>query len=91
MSKDGIHELLDERSVSYQNAWLKTGWMAKQVSAEIASLLFHFPDGWWSWVVILNKLVRILGDPEHLDSWKDIVGYATLVVDRLEGEKRVRT
>ena len=31
------------------------------------------------------KVARILnGDPDHIDSWHDIAGYALLVVDRLE-------
>lgn len=33
---------------------------------------------------IASKIARILnGDPEHLDSWHDISGYATLVESRL--------
>ena len=32
-----------------------------------------------------NKLSRILnGDPDYIDSWQDIVGYMTLVVEDLE-------
>jgi hypothetical protein len=35
--------------------------------------------------MIANKIARIMnGDPEYLDSWVDIVGYAQLVVDRLK-------
>jgi hypothetical protein len=31
------------------------------------------------------KMARILnGNPDHIDSWHDIAGYALLVVDRLE-------
>ena len=31
------------------------------------------------------KMARILnGDPDHIDSWIDIVGYTQLVVDRME-------
>jgi len=30
--------------------------------------------------MILSKIARILnGDPDHIDSWHDIAGYATLV------------
>lgn len=36
--------------------------------------------------VIADKIARILhGDPNHVDSWHDIAGYATLIVDRLNG------
>lgn len=32
--------------------------------------------------MICSKLARIAcGDPDHIDSWHDIAGYATLVVD----------
>lgn len=35
--------------------------------------------------MILTKISRILhGNPNHADSWHDIAGYATLVVNRLE-------
>lgn len=39
--------------------------------------------------MIFTKIGRILnGDPNHLDSWTDIAGYATLVADRLQGKIR---
>lgn len=39
--------------------------------------------------MIAHKIGRILnGDPNYLDSWVDIVGYAQLVVDRLKGDPR---
>ena len=35
--------------------------------------------------MIAHKLARILnGDPEYVDSWHDISGYATLIVNDLE-------
>lgn len=38
-------------------------------------------------IMISNKLGRILnGDPYYDDSWRDIAGYATLVVEILEKE-----
>lgn len=37
--------------------------------------------------MIAHKLGRIInGDPNYADSWRDIAGYAELVVKRLEGE-----
>jgi hypothetical protein len=39
--------------------------------------------------MIFGKIARIVnGDPNHLDSWIDIAGYATLVADRLQGKSR---
>lgn len=39
--------------------------------------------------MIQHKIGRILnGDPTYDDSWKDIAGYATLIVNELNGEVR---
>jgi hypothetical protein len=39
--------------------------------------------------MIFTKVGRILnGDSNHIDSWIDIAGYATLVADRLQGKAR---
>ena len=39
--------------------------------------------------MMVHKLGRIInGNPDHVDSWRDIAGYATLVADRLEGNAR---
>jgi hypothetical protein len=35
--------------------------------------------------MIAHKIARIInGDPEYVDSWEDIAGYATLVVNNLK-------
>jgi len=83
----GTRDLLEARNTRYADAWSKTGDMAKSVTAEIAHMHFHHPALWYPWVIILNKLARILGDPNNIDSWQDIAGYATLVVDSLEKKK----
>lgn len=39
--------------------------------------------------MIAHKLGRIVnGDPDYIDSWDDIAGYAKLVADRLRGQVR---
>lgn len=39
--------------------------------------------------MVQHKIGRILnGDPNYLDSWVDLVGYAQLVADRLQGVSR---
>lgn len=39
--------------------------------------------------MICHKMGRIVnGDPDYVDSWVDIAGYAKLVADRLEGVAR---
>ena len=38
--------------------------------------------------MICSKLSRIVcGDPNYADSWRDIAGFATLVVNILEGKE----
>jgi hypothetical protein len=38
--------------------------------------------------MICHKIARIInGDPDYIDNWVDIAGYATLVADRLEKYK----
>lgn len=39
--------------------------------------------------MIAHKIGRIInGDPDYVDSWVDIAGYAQLVADRLQGKVR---
>lgn len=46
------------------------------------------PDQKEALSMIFSKIARILnGDPDHIDSWHDIAGYATLVEDRLRKEQ----
>ena len=76
--------VLDGRTEVYGESWQKVGQMAKPVVQELMLMLMTFPEGWLPWIQILHKLCRLLGTPRHVDSWKDIVGYATLVVGHLE-------
>lgn len=49
-----------------------------------------FTDSQWeSLEMIAHKIARIVnGDPNHVDSWTDIAGYAKLIADELEGIER---
>jgi hypothetical protein len=39
--------------------------------------------------MIIHKLGRIInGNPDKIDTWSDVAGYATLVADRLKGNAR---
>jgi len=39
--------------------------------------------------MIMHKIARIInGDPNYVDSWVDIAGYAKLIADELEGNER---
>lgn len=47
------------------------------------------PDMLYAIEMIAVKLGRIInGDPNYDDNWRDISGYATLIVDRLNGRIR---
>lgn len=47
------------------------------------------PDQEEALCMIASKLARIInGDSNHIDSWRDIAGYAQLCADRLEGKFR---
>lgn len=44
------------------------------------------PDQAEALAMICHKIARILnGDPDYVDNWDDIAGYARLVADRLAG------
>ena len=46
-------------------------------------------DQWEALEMIVHKMGRIVnGDPNVVDHWVDIAGYATLVADRLDGRVR---
>lgn len=46
------------------------------------------PDQREALEMIMHKVARILnGDPNYIDNWVDIAGYATLVADRLEEDQ----
>lgn len=46
-------------------------------------------DQWEALEMIVHKMGRIVnGNPDKVDSWVDIAGYATLIADRLRGNAR---
>jgi hypothetical protein len=46
-------------------------------------------DQWEALEMIVHKMARIVnGNPDVVDHWVDIAGYATLIADRLEGNPR---
>jgi hypothetical protein len=47
------------------------------------------PDQGEALEMIAHKIARILnGDPNYVDSWLDVSGYATLIVNELNKEKK---
>lgn len=85
-----IESVMQERNTEYADAWATTGEVLKAIPSiahGVALLLFNYPRMYFPWVMILNKLIRILGTPNKLDSWVDIAGYAQLVVNELSSEQ----
>ena len=63
--------------------------------AQTLKQYMHNTNGWFGLCfdqkealdMIMHKIARILnGDPNYLDSWHDIAGYATLVEQRLSDD-----
>ena len=86
--KEGVAALLEERGARYGefadharvSMQLKDVLGSRLVEREI-SLTYDQVEALH---MICHKLGRIVnGDPDYIDSWDDIAGYATLVADRL--------
>ena len=88
-----IDQTIDERALYYgtfkEGAALMQG--IKRLLADHArrhDKLFA-DDQWEAIEMIVHKMARIVnGNPDKVDSWIDIAGYATLVSDRLQGNAR---
>jgi len=88
-----VDKILDDRHETYGHFIHLAG-----VSQQLKKVLFHelaarnkdlAPDQIEAIEMILHKIARIVnGDEDHIDSWHDISGYATLVADRLKGNVR---
>lgn len=86
-----IDQILEERGSSYGNFGSQA-----LISQNIKAAMRHSPN--WqklpadmkeSLEMVALKIGRILnGNPSYIDSWTDVVGYAQLVVDRLEKGQR---
>lgn len=91
-------DILDERHETH-GAFVKTADYAQFIKRFIRAriemregdgneVLFD-PDMEEALDMIATKIARIInGNPEEVDHWRDIAGYAQLVADRLEGKSR---
>lgn len=86
---DATEQLITERGSRYGK--FKDG---AEIMQELKTVMREV-DGWHNLTpsqrealdMIQHKIGRILnGDPTYDDSWKDIAGYATLIVNELNGE-----
>ena len=86
-----VNDILEERGTTYgafkDNA--RVAQTLKRVCAGTPNWKLAEPDQQEALDMFCSKMSRLLtGDINHLDSWQDIAGYATLVADRLEGKIR---
>jgi len=76
---EGVKEVVEGRNKEYADAWARTGVLIAPIASEVNKLLVEYPQMYFSWMMILNKLLRVLGSPTNPDHWLDIEGYALLV------------
>lgn len=86
-----IDKLLEERGTRYGTFAANA-----EIAQKIKGVLHSHPN-WESMPfdnrqaldVIFDKVARMMtGDPDYLDSWNDIIGYATLVANRIKNDER---
>lgn len=83
---EGIQGILQERNKSHGN------YKVQSALADNLREVIYSSENWYvltslqrdALLMIIHKITRLLsGDPNHLDSWQDIAGYATLAVNDL--------
>lgn len=87
--QDGIDDTLAERGARYGvfTEHAKIAQALKEIMWETGGWRRLAPDQKQSLEVIADKVARILnGDPDYDDNWRDIAGYAKLVLDRLTAQ-----
>ena len=81
-----VRWLLRDREQTYGAVWLDTG----RVLALLGQLglleRIISSNYFYNWNMALGKMLRLLASPGHIDSWRDLAGYATLVAEHLERE-----
>lgn len=85
-----VNEILEERGKRYgkfvDHAALSIGLKSVVRAAVMARGVALAPDQLEALDMICHKMARVInGDPDYIDSWDDIAGYATLVANRLRG------
>jgi hypothetical protein len=88
-----VDAILNERAATY-GSFINVALFAQEMKELIRSALDEQNAGLQAdhqeaLDMIASKIARIItGDSQHIDSWLDIAGYATLVADRLQGKVR---
>ena len=87
MPERSVSSLLKSRGKQYRDSWELHGKLLQPIITDIVGMWVDFPEVLLPWMMIFNKLLRALTSPRNPDHWKDIAGYATLVVQHLREEK----
>jgi hypothetical protein len=93
IQEDDVDQTLNERAQDYgtfrDGAALMQG-IKRLLAGHAAKHDKTFADDQWEALeMMVHKIGRIVnGNPDKVDSWIDIAGYATLVADRLQGNAR---
>jgi hypothetical protein len=89
----GVGKVLDARAEQY-GSFMQSSDTVIRIKGIIHNAVARndvhlYPDQLQALDMIATKISRIVhGNPNHLDSWIDIAGYATLVADRIQGKIR---
>ena len=89
----GVGKVLDARAEQYGSFMQSSDTVIRikgiMHNAVARNEVHLYPDQLQALDMIATKISRIVhGNPNHLDSWIDIAGYATLVADRIQGKTR---
>lgn len=85
--KKELDEILDGREEEYGSftLWAHLGRRLMEVCENAPSWQRMTSSEQYAIIMICAKLARVLnGNPHHADSWRDIAGYAQLVVNQLQ-------
>lgn len=86
-----LNQLLEERGGQY-GVFMGHAEITQGLKAIIFGYVGHErlqPDQQEALDMICHKIGRIInGNPNYVDSWRDIAGYAQLVANRLEAEQK---
>ena len=88
-----VDAILNERAITY-GSFIDVAQIAQEMKDTIRGSLDEQnvslqADHQEALDMITSKIARIItGNSNHVDSWIDIAGYATLVADRLQGKTR---
>lgn len=82
-----IRDMLEERAKTH-GEFAKVALTADALKASLMAEACLTTVQWYALQMICSKMARIVnGNPDEIDHWKDIAGYAELVVIELEGKK----